>query len=122
MQRVPVVPDRKPGKRIHQNGVVNSVALDGVFWNARPINWYSDSTERSEITDFFYLSVLPWTKVQRRDVQSFSRTGYRSKIGLGAGSEIAIDWFNQDYSVTVDNVKIAEKNATFCPLDNNRVV
>jgi hypothetical protein len=99
----------------HRNAAMN------LFWNARPINWYSDSTERSEITDFFYLSVLPWTKVQCRDVQSFSRAGYRSKIGLGAGSEIAIDWFNQDYSVTVDNAKIAENNATFCPLDNNRV-
>jgi hypothetical protein len=99
----------------HRNVAMN------LFWNARPINWYSDSTDRGEITDFFYLTVVPWMKVHSRDVQSFSRAGYGSEIDLGAGSKIAIDWFTQDYAVTIDNEKIAENNATFCPLDENRV-
>lgn len=92
-----------------------------LFWNARPIYWYGNDTNRTEITDYYYLSVLPWMKVHARDIESFRHTGYRSEIGLGDRSKITMNWIDGRYSVVVDGIAIAANDATFCPIDKDRV-
>ncbi len=92
-----------------------------LFWHARPIQWYTDKTNREDITDFFYLSIVPWMKVHQKNIENFRRLGYRSEIGLGQGSSITIDWAAENYSVVLDGARVAAGDATFCPLDNDRV-
>jgi hypothetical protein len=92
-----------------------------LFWDSRPIVWYANATNREDITDFYYLTVVPWMKLHNLDIQSYRHSGYSSEIGLGPDSGISIDWMQHRYSVVLQGQEIAGNDATFCPLDDNRI-
>ena len=37
-----------------------------LFYNSRPGRWYYASSDRADITDYFYLGVVPWFKTHNR--------------------------------------------------------
>jgi hypothetical protein len=67
------------------------------------------------------MTVLPFNKIHNRSVDQYEENGFRCRIGLGKGSNIRIDWMNDDYSIEADGVEIAGHNATFCPVDKDRI-
>ena len=92
-----------------------------LFWNSRPGPWYINTTDRSDITDFYFLAVLPWIQIHSRELDSYERHGYSSRIEFGGGSSLQVDWMTRKYSVTVNGITIAANNATFCPIDRDRI-
>jgi hypothetical protein len=96
-------------------------AQRNLFWNCRSIQWYTNASDRVSITDFYYLTVLPFNKVHNLSIESYNRNGFHSSIGLSNGSSIENDWVSQDYSIKLNRVEIAGHGATFCPLDEDRI-
>ena len=92
-----------------------------LFWNCRSIQWYINSSDRTSITDFYYLTVLPFNKVHNLTIESYDRNGFRTLIGLSDSSSIENDWMSQDYSIKLNGVEIAGHGATFCRLDSDRI-
>lgn len=95
--------------------------MRSLYWNCRSIQWYKNTTDRTAIIDFYYLTVLPFSKVHNRAVETYKREGYTSVIGLENGSKITADWMKGDYVIKADGVEIAGHEATYCPIDGNRI-
>jgi hypothetical protein len=95
--------------------------LNSLFYDGRACDWFENSTDRTTITDFFYLTVVPWFKVHNREVESYHRQGEQTTIGLGGDSSIWIDWENERYSVRIEGVEIARDGSTFCQLEEDRI-
>jgi hypothetical protein len=76
--------------------------------------------DRKDLTDLFYLNLLPWFRVYRRNIEFFRREGERTIIGLEGNSGIEQDWVAKTYSVILEGREIARDLATFCNLDANR--
>jgi hypothetical protein len=91
------------------------------FWNCRPMRWYTNSSDRNSIADYYYMTVLPFNKKHNRSIELYEANSFGCRIGLGEGSNIRIDWMKDDYSIEVDGVEIAGRRATFCPVDKDRV-
>jgi hypothetical protein len=92
-----------------------------LFWNSRPGVWYEHKTERTTITDFYYLVVLPYNKVHSLDVESYSAIGTRRMLYLEGESKISMDTASGAYEVVWNGVTITADDSTTCPLDDNRV-
>lgn len=73
--------------------------------------------DRKDVTDLYYLDMVPWFKVMNRNIESFHREGDRTVIGLEGDSRIEQDWVTKSYTVTVDGIEISRDLATFCQLD-----
>ncbi|MDP9043036.1 MAG: endo-alpha-N-acetylgalactosaminidase family protein [Bacteroidota bacterium] len=96
-------------------------AQKSLFWNCRSIQWYTDTSDRKSITDFFYLTVLPFNKVHDLDFISYTKNDFHSLIGLSDQSSVESDGKNGNYTVKWRGKIIAQNNSTFCPLDSNRI-
>jgi hypothetical protein len=92
-----------------------------LFWNSRPGPWFVNATDRRDISDFYYRTVLPWRQLHDLDIQSYKRDGDRSVIGLSDHSELDVNWITHEYSVVAHGVEIASEKGTFCPMDEDRV-
>ncbi len=92
-----------------------------LFWNCRSIQWYSNSTNRRDIIDYYFLTVLPFSKVHDKGMVDYKQTGFRTEIKLENNSKITNDWMAQSYAVVANGIEIAGNNATYCPIDDNRI-
>jgi hypothetical protein len=92
-----------------------------LFWNSRPGPWYNNSTDRRDIADFYFMTVLPWMHIHDLEIEGFKGEGDHSVIELGRRSRLSVDWMTRDYSVVVDDVEVANQHGTFCPIDDERV-
>ena len=95
--------------------------LNMLFYNACPHTSITSDTDRSQITDLFYLALIPWFKLHARNIESFRREGDRTLIGLEGNASIDLDWKNKTYSASIDGTEITRDGSTFCPLDEGRM-
>jgi hypothetical protein len=95
--------------------------LNMLFYNGCGHPIIRNDMDRRDITDMFYLMMLPWFKVHNLNIESFHREGDRTVTDLEGNTQITLDWAAKTYSVSVDGVEITRDLATFCPLDNNRI-
>jgi hypothetical protein len=103
------------------NGPILDRIMNTLFYNGYMHMILRSDTDREDITDLFYLNVLPWLKIRGRDVETFHRQSDRTVIGLTGNTRVEQDWAAKTYSVVVDGVEIARNLATSCMLDDNRV-
>jgi hypothetical protein len=75
----------------------------------------------TEITDSYYLHMVPWFKLHNKDVESYRRIGSEVFIGLEGNSKISMDLTAKTYSVDLGGVEIARDQSTFCQLDDDRI-
>lgn len=95
--------------------------LSMLFYNARQHPSFSTKSQHSDLTDIFYLMMVPWFKIHDRKVESFRREGERTIIGLEGNSLLDLDWQNKTYKVTIDGVPVAQDGSTYCPLGDDRI-
>src|SRR5215475_1433976 len=103
------------------NGPVLERTMNTLFYNGYMHTILRDDTKLEDVTDIYYLNVLPWLKIRGRDIETFHREGDRTEINLAGHARVEQDWTAKTYSVVVDGTEIARNLATFCPLDENRV-
>jgi hypothetical protein len=95
--------------------------LDMLFYNMCPHLSIGSNPSAGEITDLFYLMIVPWFQLRSRNLESFRTTGDKSVIGLEGDSQVELDWKTKSYKVTIDAVDVASDCSTFCPLDDDRI-
>ncbi len=92
-----------------------------LFWGATMHEILGAATDREQITDLFYLNLIPWMHLHQREVESFARDGERVKIGLENNCRIEIDNGKKTYRVAVSGADVADESGVFCPMDADRL-
>ena len=92
-----------------------------LFWGANLHDILRAGVDRTQITDVFYLIMVPWLHLHDREIDSFDRDGDRVSIGLSGNTRIEIDWAEKSYRVTLDGVEAANEQGFYGPLDANRL-
>ena len=83
--------------------------------------WYINKTDRGDITDYYYLTVVPYSRIHNKAVMGYKDTLGVRTINLDSNTTIKINVSKNDYEVSVGGNNIAGHYATFCPLDSNRI-
>ncbi len=92
-----------------------------IFWNTRSALWFQANTDRATIADFYYLVVLPFAKLHKLAVEDYERNGTVRRLILERQSEVTMDTASDSYAARIGGIEIARDNATFCPIDDNRI-
>ncbi len=95
--------------------------LNMLFFNFFGSAGIRTGNEMTEISDAYYLHMIPWFKLHDRNIETYRSLGSEVVIGLEGNSRIWIDLADKTYSVTLAGVEIARNQSTFCQLDNERV-
>jgi Endo-alpha-N-acetylgalactosaminidase len=92
-----------------------------VFWNTRSALWFQADSDRGRATDFYYLVVLPFSKLHRLAVESYESKGTSRRLILEKQSQVEMTAKSTDYSAVWNGTEIARDDATFCPVDDRRI-
>ncbi len=92
-----------------------------LFWNSRPGLWFEHKTDRREITDFYFLVALPYSKVHALDATSYQVHGGTRIIQLEQDSKIAMNTAIPSYTVVWNGAIITQNEQTTCPIDDQRI-
>lgn len=95
--------------------------VDALFWNTGGRIWITRKSPLEDVTDIFYLLMVPWFRLHSLNIESFDRDGDRVTIGLENNATIELNDSQQTYSIKLDNVEVARDGSTFCPLDQKRI-
>jgi len=95
--------------------------IDALFWNTGGRIWITRKSPLEEVTDIFYLLMVPWFRLHSLNIESFDRDGDRVTIGLENNATIELNDSQQTYSVKLDSLEVAREGSTFCPLDQDRI-
>jgi hypothetical protein len=83
--------------------------------------WFENKSDRSSITDFYYLLALPFNKVHRLEVESYTTRGAECRLGLEEQTTITMDPADSSYEVVWQGATIARNQSTTCPVDAKRI-
>jgi len=97
------------------------VVLDSLFWNVAGRILITRESDLADVTDLFYLLMVPWFKIQSLDIDSFHRDGDDVSILLSENSTLLLNKMKKTYSVNYRGIDIARNGTTFCPLDDERL-
>ena len=92
-----------------------------LFWGAQAYEIMTAATSREHITDVYYMMIVPWMHLHRRQVTGFERNGERVTIAFDGASRVEIDWEVKSYRVVLNGAEVANQDAIYCPLDEGRI-
>jgi hypothetical protein len=92
-----------------------------IFWNTRSALWFRANSDRTRATDFYYLVVLPFSKLHRLAVESYESKGSLRQLTLEQHSHVEMEAATTSYAATWNAIEIARDDATFCPIDDHRI-
>jgi Endo-alpha-N-acetylgalactosaminidase len=92
-----------------------------LFWNTRSSLWFQADTDRTLITDFYYLVVLPFSKLHRLSVEEYENDGTTRHIQLEQRSMVKLSGDERTYTAIFRGTEIANDDATYCPIDDHRI-
>jgi hypothetical protein len=92
-----------------------------LFWNSRPGLWFEHKSDRRDVTDFYFLVALPYSKVHALDANSYKVHGSTRVIQLEQDSKIAMDIASPAYSVVWNGAIVTQNEQTTCPIDDRRI-
>jgi hypothetical protein len=95
--------------------------INQLFYGGCPHSILRGDINRTEITDTWYLGLLPWFHLHSLNIESFNREGDRVTIGLEGNSHIVLDWPKKSYSVVLNGVEVVRDDSTFCPVDKDKI-
>lgn len=107
------------GTGMRNNGF--ELRAQNLFWGANLHAIMSYETDRREITDMYYLIMVPWLHLHQREVLAFIHDGQRTSTAYEGDTRVEIDWAGRFYRVMLDGSEVANQDAVYCPLDSNRV-
>jgi hypothetical protein len=92
-----------------------------LFYGACPHSILRGDIDRTQITDTWYLGLLPWFHLHALPIESFRREGDTVHIGMAPNAQITIDWAAKSYSVTLNGAEIATHDAVSCPINEDKL-
>jgi hypothetical protein len=73
------------------------------------------------IVDFYFLVVLPFTRLHRLAVEGYESAGSVRHLILENGSRITMDTASSSFTAEESGTVIAHDESTCCPVDANRI-
>lgn len=107
------------GSGMRNNGF--ELRAQNLFWGAALHAIMSYETGRKEITDMYYLVVIPWLHLHQREIRAFVRDGQRTSTAYEGDTRVEIDWGGRSYRVILEGNEVANQDAVYCPLDADRI-
>ena len=95
--------------------------LKMLLYNAACRPWVGADVERAELTDLYYLVMVPWFKMNHRHIESFRQDGADVFMNLEGNAEVQLNLSDSSYSVRVEEREIARNGATYSPLGSDRI-
>lgn len=95
--------------------------LNQVFYGACPHSILRADIDRGEISDTWYLGVLPWFNLHSLNIESFRNEGATSTIVMEENTHVSIDWARKAYRVVLRGSEVAHEDSVFCPIDRDKV-
>lgn len=92
-----------------------------LFWSANLHEIFGSSIDRQQITDHYYLIMVPWLHLHGREIESFERDGETTRINLEGNNRIEIDYDAKSYRVMLAGEEAANHEAVYCQLDTDRM-
>jgi hypothetical protein len=92
-----------------------------LFWNNRPSDWYQGDSDPMRIAEFYFLVVLPFSKLHDLPVEDYSHRGGVRRLRLGSGAAIALADDGKTYAAVCNGATIANSGTTTCPIDSDRI-
>jgi Endo-alpha-N-acetylgalactosaminidase len=92
-----------------------------LFYGACPHSILRGDIDRTQITDTWYLGLLPWFHLHDLPIESFRREGDTVHIGMTPNTHITIDWAAKTYSVTLNGAEIATHDSVSCPINEDKI-
>ena len=91
------------------------------FYGACPHSILRGDIDRTQITDTWYLGLLPWFHLRALPIESFRRDGDTVHIGMTPETHVTIDWAAKTYSVILNGTEIATHDSVACPINDDKV-
>ena len=107
------------GTGMRNNGF--ELRAQNLFWGANLHAIMSDETDRKQITDMYYLIMVPWLHLHEREIRAFVHDGKRTSTAYEGDTRVEIDWAGQTYKVILEGDEIANQDAVYSPIDANRI-
>jgi hypothetical protein len=95
--------------------------MNQLFYNGRAHMILRADLDRSEITDNFYLIMVPWYLTHARNIETFRREGERTQIGFEGGADLDVDWAQKSYTLKLAGNEVARDTSVFCPFGDGRL-
>ena len=92
-----------------------------LFWNNRSSQWYQGDSDPMRIAEFYFLVVLPFSKLHDLPVEDYSHRGGVRRLKLKGGAEIALLDDGKTYVAAHNGARIARSGTTSCPIDADRI-
>jgi len=95
--------------------------INQLFYGGCPHSILRGDISRAEITDTWYLGLLPWFHLHSLNIESFNREGERVTLGMEGNSRIVLDYAQKTYSVVLNGIEVARDDSTFCPVGHGKI-
>ena len=92
-----------------------------LFYGACPHSILRGDIDRTQITDTWYLGLLPWFHLHTLPIESFRREGGTVQIGMTPDAQITVDWAAKTYSITLNGAEIATHDSVSCPINEDKL-
>lgn len=92
-----------------------------LFYGACPHSILRGDTDRTQITDTWYLGLLPWSHLHTLPIESFRRDRDSVQIGMTPNTNITIDWVAKTYSIMLNGAEIATQDSVSCPINDDKL-
>lgn len=95
--------------------------LNQLFYGACPHSILRGDIDRTEISNTWYLGLVPWFHLHHLQIESFHQEGDRVTIGMEKNTRVSLDYGQKTYSIVLNGTEIARHDSVFCPIDENRI-
>jgi hypothetical protein len=95
--------------------------LNELFLGASPRAVGLSAMQPAQVTDLFYLWMVPWFQTHLRNIEAFHRDNSKTTLSLERNSFIAIDWEQKTHTITLDGEEVARTGQLTCPLGKDRI-
>jgi hypothetical protein len=92
-----------------------------LFWNNRSSQWYQGDSDPMRIAEFYFLIVLPFSKLHDLPVEDYSHRGGMRRLKLSGGAEMTLADDAKAYTAVWNGATIAKSGAASCPIDADRI-
>ena len=93
-----------------------------LLWTAARTAFFAEILDRAEITDTWYLGLLPWIHLHSLNIESFDREGRpgHHRDGRELAHRAGLGQKELQHSC-LNGVEVARDDSTFCPVDKDKI-
>ena len=122
--RIPMVPFLVHGKADYAGTHTDTMRniMDGLLYGGFYCNDVTASTPVKELTDAYFMVQYPLNLLRDDKAVSYEEDNGWKTVRYASGAEISVNFESEEYSVTVDGVRLIENGSAILPSEDGSVV